>query len=130
MLRLLLPSALILTLISCPVRCSAGLQLFSVLGIPAVAKGCPSCCSNPESQPSESSDNSHSDSGCCCVCGGAIISVEPGVELVDQPVGLSCILDDMHGTIQTGSMHLPSHDFRPTESSGRAIRTALMSFLC
>jgi len=134
MLRLLLNSALILTLISCPLRCTAGLQLFSVLNIQSsdspAAKACPSCCSRSESQPSESSDSSSSDSNCCCVCSGAIILVEPGTKLVFEQVGLSCILDDMHETIQVGSSHLSSHHFKPAESSGRVVRTLLMSFLC
>ena len=134
MLRLLLNSALILTLLSCPLRCTAGLQLFSVLNIqssdsPAM-NACPSCCSRSESQPAESSDNSSSDSNCCCVCSGAIILVEPGTKLMFEQVGLFCILDDIHETIQVGSSHLSAHYFKPAESSGRVVRTLLMSFLC
>lgn len=134
MIRLSIHCALILTLISCPLRCLGGLQLFSVLGIQisdqSAAEGCPACCSKPESQPAKSSENSHSDSGCSCLCGGAILGVDCSVEQMAPQVDMNRVLNDTTNSTHVDGHHLPSQCFRPAESGGRAVRTLLMSFLC
>lgn len=134
MIRLTLYCALILTLISCPLRCFGGLQLFSVLGIQmsdqSVAEGCPACCSKPESQPAKSSENSPSDCGCSCLCGGAILLVDCSVEQMAPQAALHGILNDVAGPAQECCSDLRSQRFAPLEPDGRALRTRLMSFVC
>ena len=132
MFRLLLHCTLILTLISCPLRCLAGLPLLNALGIQlsgqSVNEGCPPCCS--KSEPLKSSENSHSEGSCSCLCEGAILAVDFTIDQMAPQVDVNGVLNGTTGSILMNCNPLPSQRIRPAESGGRTVRTLLMSFLC
>ena len=134
MFRLLLHCTLILTLISCPLRCLAGLPLLNAMGIQlsdqAVNEGCPACCSKPKSQPLESSENSHSEGGCSCLCEGAILLVDFSVDQMAPQVDVNGVLNDTTGSTLLNCNQFSSQRIRPAKYCGRTVRTLLMSFLC
>jgi|GEM_PF-2744765 len=134
MLRLIFSSALILALISCPYRCSVGLHLFKLLDRgttnQSVGQICASCCSKPDSQRSAPVDESHSDSGCSCLCGGAILPNHSSLQGTTQPANaydLPSVRNLLLG--EYNLVATPQCD-KPLETDGRALQTRLMSFLC
>ena len=134
MLRLVFSSALILTLISCPLRCSVGLHVFNLLGHgtadQSVTDACASCCSRPDSQPTTPADESHSDSGCFCVCGGAILLNHSNLQWTVEQTDLHPAVSDRNFPVQEYCQALTSQCEKPLEADGRALQTRLMAFLC
>lgn len=134
MLRIVFSSALILTLISCPLRCSVGLHVFNLLGNGtadgSATDGCASCCSRPDSQPSTPADESHSDSGCFCVCGGAILLNHSNLQWTVEQTDLQHALSNKNLPTENHCPALTPQCDKPLEDDGRAIQTRLMSFLC
>ena len=134
MLRLVFSSALILTLISCPLRCSVGLHVFNLLdhgtADQSVTDNCASCCSKPDSESSNPSEGSHSDSGCFCVCGGAILLNHSNLQWTVEQTDLYPTLSNRNLPVEEHCQALTSQCDKPLEADGRALQTRLMSFLC
>ena len=134
MFQWLLHSVLILALFSCPLRCTMG-QSDSLPndGDPAQqvrTTGCSCCPSTPGSQSPRSSEESHSDGGCFCLCAGAILMLDAGIDLQSEQAELNHLINKITEPTSLPSPSLVKHDGKPASSSGRAIRISLMSFLC
>ncbi len=134
MLRLVFSSTLILALISCPLRCSVGLHVFKLLdrstAIQSASAVCASCCSNPDSQPTTPIDESHSDSGCFCVCGGAILLSHSDLQWTPQYTDFYYLFSDRNLDIGEHNQPVMPQCALPLETDGRTLQTRLMSFLC
>lgn len=134
MLRYLLHSTLILALFSCPLRCTVGLpapvdntmETASEINYP----GCHSCCKTPASQESPSSEESHPDGGCFCLCAGAIIMANINLEsqFSRQPLH-PCVNVTAEPACLRITVPLVNLNNLAT-SSGRTMRIVLESFLC
>ena len=134
MFQWLLHSVLILALFSCPLRCtvgpSASLPQDGDPGQQVRTTGCSCCSSTPGSQAPRSSEESHSDGGCFCLCAGAILVLDAGLDLRSEQAELNHLINEITEPASLPSQNHFEHVGKPANSSGRAIRIFLMSFLC
>ena len=134
MLRLVFSSTLILALISCPLRCSVGLHVFKLLDRGTASQSastiCASCCSKSDSQPATPVDESHSDSVCVCVCGGAILLNHSNLQWMAQHTDLHSLPRERNLLVGEYNPAVMPQCEKPLEADGRALQTRLMSFLC
>lgn len=134
MLRLVFSSTLTLILISCPLRCSVGLHVFKLLDrsttIPSASTVCASCCSKSDSQPATPIDESHSDSGCFCVCGGAILLNHSNLQWTPQYTDFYYLSSDRNLDVGEHNQAVIPQCDTSLETDGRTLQTRLMSFLC
>ncbi len=134
MFQWLLHSVLIVAMFSCPLRCTMGPTGSSPQDENPVQQvrttGCSCCASTPGSKAPRSSEDSHSDGGCFCLCAGAILVLGAGIELQSEQADLNQLVNEITEPAGLPSRGLMTHEGKPANSSGRAIRICLMSFLC
>jgi hypothetical protein len=134
MFQWLLHTVLIVTMFSCPLRCTMGpsgsLPQDGNTGQQVSTTGCSCCASTPGSKAPQSSEGSHSDGACFCLCAGAILVLGAGIELQSEQVELNHVVSEITEPASLPARSLFKHEGKPAHSSGRAIRIYLMSLSC
>ena len=133
MFQWLLHSVLIVAMFSCPLRCTMGSTGSSPQDETPVQQvrttGCSCCASTPGSKVPRSSESTHSDGGCFCLCSGAILVLGAGIELQSEQADLNQVVNELTEPASLPSHSLCKHEGKPAHPGGRAIRISLMSFL-